>query len=111
MRIFVNLLVNAFAVMVAAYLLPGVTVAGYFDAFVVAVVLGILNTLVKPLLHLLALPITILTLGLFSLVINAIVVLLADKIVPGFEVGGFWWALGFSLVLTLVSWFLNALSR
>lgn len=111
MRIIVRLLVNAFAVMVVAYLLPGVSLAGYFDAFVVAIVLGLLNTLVKPLLHLMALPITIMSLGLFSLVINALVILLVDVIVPGFSVDGFWWALGFSLVLSLVSSFLNALSR
>lgn len=111
MRIIVRLLVNAFAVMVTAYLLPGVSLVGYFDAFVVAIVLGLLNTLVKPLLHLMALPITIMSLGLFSLVINALVILLVDVIVPGFSVDGFWWALGFSLVLSLVSSFLNALSR
>jgi putative membrane protein len=111
MRILVKLLVNAFAVMVAAYLLPGVRVAGYFDALVVAVVLGILNTVVRPTLHFLALPITIVTLGLFSLVINALVVLMGDYLIPGFSVDGFWWALGFSLVLSLVSSFLNSLAR
>lgn len=111
MRVLVKLLVNAFAVMVAAYLLPGVTVAGYFDAFVIAIVLGILNTIVKPILHLLALPITILTLGLFALVINAVVILLVDAIVPGFSVDGFVWALLFSLVLSLVSAFLGSLAR
>lgn len=110
MRIVVKLFVNGFAVMVVAYLLAGVKIAGYFDAFVVAVVLGILNTLVKPILHLLALPITILTLGLFSLVINALVVMLADSLIPGFTVDSFWWALGFSLVLSLVSAFLNSLA-
>lgn len=111
MRILVKLLVNAFAVTVTAYLLPGVTLEGYLPAFVVAVVLGVLNTIFKPILHLLALPITIVTLGLFSLVINAVVVMLTDALVAGFFVAGFWWALGFSLVLSIVSWFLHSLSR
>lgn len=110
MRMFVRLLVNGFSVAVVAYLLPGITVAGYFDALVVAVVLGILNTFVKPILHFFALPLTIVTLGLFSLAINAVVVLLADRLVEGFQVDGFWWAMGFSLVLSVVSAFLNTLS-
>ncbi len=111
MRILVKLLVNAFAVMVAAYVLPGVRLEGYFAAMVVAVVLGVLNSVVKPLLHLFALPITILTLGLFSLVINAAVIMLADFLVRGFSVDGFWWALGFSLVLSLVSSLLNSWAK
>lgn len=111
MRILVKLFVNAFSVMVTAYLLPGVNLEGYFDAFVVAIVFGVLNTIVKPILHLLALPITILSLGVFSLVINAAVIMLVDFIVPGFSVDSFWWALGFSLILSLVSSFLNSLAR
>lgn len=111
MRIFVKLIINAFAVMVTAYLLPGVTLEGYFDAVVVAVVLGVLNTVLKPILHLFALPITIITLGLFSLVINAVVVMLADSLVAGFSVASLLWALLFSLVLSLVSSFLNSLAK
>jgi putative membrane protein len=107
----VKLLVNALAVMVTAYLLPGVKLDGYFAAVVVSIVLGILNSVVKPLLHLFALPITILTLGLFSIVINAFVIMLADWMVRGFQVDGFWWALAFSFVLALVNWFMNSLSK
>lgn len=107
----VKLIVNGFAVMVTAYLLPGVKVDGYMAAVVLAVVLGILNVIVKPVLQILALPITILTLGLFSLVVNALVIMLADKLVSGFSVAGFWWAMAFSLVLSLVSSFLNSLGR
>lgn len=111
MSLFIRLLVNAFAVMVTAYLLPGVRVEGYFAALVVAIVLGILNIMIKPILQLLALPITILTLGLFSLAINAVVVMLADALVSGFSVNGFWWALVFSLVLSLVSSFINKMAK
>jgi putative membrane protein len=107
----IRLIVSAFSVMVAAYLLPGVHVDGYFAAFVVAVVLGILNLVVKPVLHFFALPITLVTLGFFSLVINAVVVLLTDYFVAGFSVDGFWWALGFSVLLSLVSSFLGSLAR
>lgn len=106
-----KLFVNAFAVMVAAYLLPGVKVEGYFVAFVVAIVLGLLNTFLKPVLLFLTLPITVVTLGLFTLIINAGVILLASMIVEGFTVDGFWWALLFSVVLSLVSGFLNRLAK
>lgn len=107
MGLVVKLLVNAFAVMVTAYLLPGVRVDGYFPAMVLVVVLGLLNILVKPILHILALPITIMSLGLFAIVVNAVVILIADKIVSGFSVDGFWWAVWFGLVLWLVNWFLG----
>ncbi len=110
MRLFVKLLVNAFAVMVTAYLLPGVHVEGYFAAFVVVIVLGILNMIVKPILHILALPITIMTLGLFAIVVNAIVILLTARLVSGFSVDGFWWAVWFSIILWLVSWFFSKLA-
>lgn len=106
---FIKLLVNGFAVMVTAYLLPGVKVTGYFDALVVAIVLGVLNTFVRPILKFLTFPITLVTLGLFSFVINACVILLADWLIKGFDVGGFWRAMAFSIVLSVVSWFLNKL--
>lgn len=106
-----KLFVNWFAVMVAAYLLPGVEVEGYFAAFVTAIVLGLLNTFLKPVLIFLTLPITVVTLGLFTLVVNAGVILLAGLIVEGFTVAGFWWALLFSVVLSLVSGFLNSLAN
>lgn len=107
----IKLFVNWLAVLVTAYLLPGVQVEGYFVAFVVAIVLGLLNTFVKPILHFLTFPITLVTLGLFSLVVNAMVIILASLIVTGFSVNGFWWAFLFSVVLSLVSWFLNKLVR
>lgn len=98
-----KLLLNTLAVLVAAYVVPGVQISGFFAALVVAIVLSLLNTFVKPILVLLTLPITILTLGLFVLVINTLIVFFASSLVPGFAVSSFLSALLFSLVLSLVS--------
>ncbi len=103
MRLLVNWLASALVIMVAAYVLPGVHVLSFWTALVVALVLGILNILVKPLLVILTLPITLITFGLFLLVINALLVLLASHIVPGFTVDGFWWAFLFSLLVSLIN--------
>ncbi len=111
MRLFLQLVVGTIAVMLAAYLLPGVTVDTFLSAFAVAVVLGILNTILKPILLILTLPINLITLGLFTFVINALIVLLASALAPGFEVGSFGWALLFSFVLTVVTWFLSGITR
>ncbi len=89
--------------MLSAWLLPGVDVDDYFTAITVAIVLGLLNVFLKPLLVLLTIPITIVTFGLFLLVINALIILMVDDFVGGFTVNGFWWALLFSLVLSFVS--------
>ncbi len=99
-------LIHALAVVIAAYLLPGVSVSGFLAALLTALVLGLINAVLKPILILLTLPINILTLGLFTLVINAVLILLTSAIVPGFEVRSFWWALLFSLVLSLVNFVL-----
>jgi putative membrane protein len=90
--------------MIAAYLVSGVTITGWFAALVVAVVLGILNTFLKPILLFLTLPVTVLTLGLFGLVINTGIILLAAYIVPGFAVAGFFTA----FILGIVLFFINA---
>lgn len=111
MKLIINLLVATFIIIVTAYLLPGVHVESFTAALVAAIVLGIINLLVKPLLILLTLPITILTLGLFRFVINAVLILLASSIVPGFKVDGFWWALLFSIVFSLINSFVNHLDR
>lgn len=102
MYIILHWLVATVAVMVAAYVLPGVTVDSMLTAFIVAVVLGLLNALVRPLLIILTLPVNILTLGLFTFVINAAMILLAARLVSGFHVDGFWWALLFSVVLSCI---------
>ena len=105
-----KLLLRTLAVGVAAYLVPGVMVTDIWGAVVAAIVLGILNSILRPILLFLTLPVTILTLGLFALVINTVMVLIAAEIVPGFDVSGFWAAFSFSIVLTLVNWFLERLS-
>lgn len=110
MNILVQILINGLAVFITAYLLPGVHVSNFITAIIVGIVLGIVNTFVKPILVILTLPITIVTLGLFYLVLNALLILLVAKVVPGFSVANFWWAILFGLVMSLVSWFLNNLS-
>ena len=106
-----NWLIYTLAITITAYFLPGVQVSGLKAALIAAVVLGLVNVVLRPLLVLFTLPLTILTLGLFVLVINAGLVLLAGKIVPGFEVNGFWWALVFSLIVTVVNGILNGLTK
>ena len=101
MNSIIRFLLNGLAVLLTAYLLPGVSVTDYWTALLVALVLSIVNVLVKPVLIILTIPITVLTLGLFLLVINALIILLVDYFVPGFIVDGFWWALLFSLILSL----------
>lgn len=86
-----------------SYVLEGIKFDSFWSAIIVAVVLAILNAIIKPILILLTLPITLVTFGLFLFVINALIILLADKLVSGFSVDGFWWALLFSLLLSLVS--------
>jgi putative membrane protein len=95
-------LISAFSILIAGYFIKGVEVAGFWSALILALVLGLLNITIKPLLVLLTLPINILTLGLFTLIINAIIILLASSMVKGFAVGGFFNALIFSIVLTII---------
>lgn len=111
MKIFINLLINALAVFITAYVVPGVVVRDFMTAVVVAVMLGVVNIFIKPLLTILALPLTILTLGLFQFVINALLILLVSNLVSGFVVNGFLSALLFSLLISLVSGFLRMLAR
>ena len=102
MNFILRLLLSALAVLLLANILPGVRVDSYGIAVLVAVVLSLLNLIVKPLLIILTLPVTLITLGLFLLVINAVIILLASKLVTGFSVDGFWTALLFSLLLSLL---------
>ena len=103
MKILFHWIVSALAIGIAAYLIPRVEVT-LQGALIAAVVLGALNLFIRPILFILTLPINILTLGLFSIVINAVLVLLASSLVPGFVVGGFWTAVIFALVLTVIHW-------
>ena len=105
----VKLLLTGVAAMLAAYLLPGVHIDGFITALILALVLALFNAIVRPVLVLLTIPVTILTLGLFLLVINALIILLADYLVPGFGVDGFLWALVFGLLLAVISAILDAI--
>lgn len=111
MQLLIRLIITTIAVLITDLILPGVHADDFVTGLLVAVVLGLLNTFLKPLLILLTLPVTVVTMGLFLLVINAGMVLLASRIVPGFVVESFWWALGFSIVLSIVQGFLQALDR
>lgn len=111
MKLIMRLLLNAIAVVILSYILPGVGVDSMFTAIIVAVVLSILNFLVKPLLVILTLPITVLTLGLFLLVINAIIILIAAELIDGFQVASFWWAIIFSLLLAFLQAILHSILK
>jgi putative membrane protein len=107
----IRFFLNGLAVFVTAWLLDGVDVAGYGTALVVALVISIANVIVKPVLIILTIPITILTMGLFLLVINAIIILLVDSLVDGFVVHNFWWALLCSLILAVFNSMFNYISK
>lgn len=102
MQILISLLLSSLAVFVTAYILPGVHVDNFIAAVVMAIMLGVVNAFVKPILVFLTLPINLLTLGLFLIVINAALVLLASAITPGFTIDGFLWAILFSIVVSFV---------
>jgi putative membrane protein len=102
MKLLIRILITSGLVLLIANFMPGVHVANFTTALIVAVVLGLLNIFIKPILVILTLPFTIVTLGLFLLVINAIIILLCDNIVGGFGVDSFWTALFFSLVLSIL---------
>lgn len=111
MQLLIRLIISTIAVLVTDLLLSGVHAADFLTGLLVAVVLGFLNTFLRPLLILLTLPVSVVTMGLFLLVINAGMVLLAAKIVPGFEVRSFWWALGFSIILSIVQGVLQGFDK
>ena len=90
MKILIKWLISALAILVSAYLLPGVHVSGFVAALVIAVVLGIINGLVRPVLVILTLPLTIITFGLFFVILNTLLLMLSAAIVPGFVLDGFW---------------------
>ena|SRR5579885_1590867 len=104
-----KIIVTAFAALIASYLLPGVHIKDSVTALMLAVVLALLNSFVKPLLIILTIPITILTLGLFLLVINVLIIRWAADIVPGFAVDSWWYALLFSILLSLTTALIESL--
>lgn len=111
MKLILRTLLSALAVVLLANILPNVSVDSYITAIIVAVVLSLLNFLVKPILVILTLPVTFVTLGLFLLIINAIIILLADQLIDGFSVANIWWALLFSLLLSFLQSILFSLLK
>lgn len=107
----VSVIISGIAIFLSDRILPGVKVDSFITALIVAVMLAIINLIVKPILFILTLPITILTLGLFTFVLNALMILLVDALVRGFEVQNFWWALLFSLVLSIIRSLLLAIAK
>jgi putative membrane protein len=110
MNLLVRLILNAVAILLTSYLLAGVHVDGFFAAFMLALVLALLNAFLKPILVVLTIPITIFTLGLFLIVINAGVLLLASYWVPGTYIDGFWWAVLFGFIVSILNSILYGLA-
>jgi len=111
MKFLIKLVTATLAVLITSYLLPGVHVENVITAIILAAVLAVLNVLLKPLLLILTLPVTVITFGLFLLFINAFLVLLAAEIVPGVDIQNFWWALLFSVILSIVVSALESIQR
>ena len=106
--ILIRWLTTTAAIVATAYLLDGIQVSGFFPALLAAAVLGILNAVLRPIALLLTLPINILSLGLFTFIINALMLKMASGIIPGFGVYGFWNAIFGALLISLISWLLNS---
>jgi putative membrane protein len=106
--IFLRWLILTFSIIATSYLIDGIEVSGFVSAFFAAAILGILNAFFRPILLILTLPVNILSLGLFTFVINAIVLMMVSGLISGFEVYGFWSAVFGSLLISLVSWLLTS---
>jgi putative membrane protein len=111
MVILIRWIILTLAVLIGSYILDGIRIDNVFSAFFAAAILGILNVSLRPILIILTLPINILTLGLLTFLINALMLKIASEIIPGFEVHGFWTALFGALLISIVSWILNALTN
>lgn len=111
MNLLLKLLVSSLAVFFGAYILDGVYLAGFPTAILVAVLMGFLNAFLKPVLIVLTIPITLLTFGLFLLVINACIIFLADYALDGFTVDSFFTAIVFSILISIITWMLEALTK
>lgn len=106
MAFVIQLLLTALAAFLAAKITPGVSISSYWAAILLAIVLAVLDVFVKPILQFISIPITIITLGLFLLVINAVIILLASWIIDSFQVSGFWTAMLYSIIFSVISWIL-----
>lgn len=111
MNFLIKIIISTLSVLVASYILKGVQVDSFTTALIVAMVLGLLNVVLKPILFLLSLPAILFSFGLFLIVINVAIILIADRLIEGFHVNGFWWALLFSVVMWIVSSILNMIKQ
>jgi len=111
MDFIIRLVISAFAVILSAYILPGVSVKSFWTALWIALILTLLNVFITPIMVFLTIPITIITFGLFLFVINAVVILIASALISGFQVNGFIWALVYSIILTIVSYILEEVTN
>lgn len=111
MKLLGYFIVHTAALLITAYVVPGFVITDFRSAIVAVTVIGIINVFVKPMLTLITLPITFMTLGLFALVLNVVLLMVAAYVTPGFEIDGFWIALIGSVVMSLVSSFLNMLTK
>ena len=110
MRVIIKLAINVFALYVVAHLVPGFVLTGLWPAIVAAIVIGVVNTFIRPILQIIALPISIITFGISAFLLNVALLYLVSFIVPGFRIANFLTAIIASLVLSLVSWFLHKLA-
>jgi len=106
--LFFRWMILTVAIIVTSYLMDGIRVSGFFSAFFAAAILGILNAFFRPILLVLTLPINILSLGLFTFVLNAILLIMVSGVIPGFDVYGFWSGLFGSLLISLISWIITS---
>lgn len=111
MSFLLRFILSTIAVIFTTAILSGISIPDFWTAVLVAMVLGIINTFIKPILILLTLPINIITLGLFTLVLNGLLVMLTSSLVSGFYVANFWWAVAFSVVLSLATSFLSLMAN
>ena len=109
LRILIGWAINAAALMALPYLMTSVQIKSFGTALVVALVIGLLNTFVRPVLFILTLPINLLTLGLFTFVLNGFMFWIASRFVQGFSVDGFWWAVLAAIVYSIISWAISSL--
>lgn len=111
MKLIIRLAINVFALLVVAYLVPGFHLASFWAAVVAAIAIGIVNTFIRPIVQLIALPFSILTFGIVAFLINVLLLYGTSKFVPGFEIDGFVTAIIGSILLSLVSWFMHLLAN
>jgi putative membrane protein len=109
MKLLLVWLINAVALVAVAYLLPGIAVSNFVTALIAALVLGLVNAVIRPILILLTLPVTLLTLGLFIFVVNGLLFWLVGSFITGFVVSGLWWGIAGAVVYSIISWALSAL--